>query len=235
MVYKKGIMKYNKNKCAIFTKEEKMLNHLILHANDVPNAIGLLDGKMGIALVLAHYARYSRKKEIEHAADFLVENVMNQLTTTTSIEFANGLSGIGWGIEYLIQNNYMKGCGADILQDIDERIMQVDVTRIKDWSLEKGLLGILHYVFYHLQGVNKSGSTVFDDSYLTSWESVLEDKELLYNQLQKGIHKEVDFYKPDLRMFIKQQSRVDTKRLSLKDGLAGKLELRMQNKQYALN
>ena len=37
------------NKCAIFTKEEKMLNHLILHANDVPNAIGLLDGKMGIA------------------------------------------------------------------------------------------------------------------------------------------------------------------------------------------
>ena len=144
MVYKKGIMKYNKNKCAIFTKEEKMLNHLILHANDVPNAIGLLDGKMGIALVLAHYARCSRKKKIEHAADFLVENVMNQLTTTVSIDFANGLSGIGWGIEYLIQNNYMKGCGADILQDLDERIMQVDVTRIKDWSLEKGLLGIFN-------------------------------------------------------------------------------------------
>lgn len=228
-------MKYNKNKCAIFTKEEKMLNHLILHANDVPNAIGLLDGKMGIALVLAHYARCSRKKNIEHAADFLVENVMNQLTTTVSIDFANGLSGIGWGIEYLIQNNYMKGCGADILQNIDERIMQFDVTRIKDWSLEKGLLGILHYVLYHLQGVNKSGSTVFDYSYLTSWKSVLEDKELWYNQLQKGLHKEVDFYKPDLRMFIKQQSRVDTKKLSLKDGLAGKLELRMQNKQYALN
>lgn len=235
MVYKKGTMKYNKNKCAIFTKEEKMLNHLILHANDVPNAIGLLDGKMGIALVLAHYARCSRKKNIEHAADFLVENVMNQLTTTVSIDFANGLSGIGWGIEYLIQNNYMKGCGADILQNIDERIMQFDVTRIKDWSLEKGLLGILHYVLYHLQGVNKSGSTVFDYSYLTSWKSVLEDKELWYNQLQKGLHKEVDFYKPDLRMFIKQQSRVDTKKLSLKDGLAGKLELRIQNKQYALN
>ena len=228
-------MKYNKNKCAIFTKEEKMLNHLILHANDVPNAIGLLDGKMGIALVLAHYARCSRKKNIEHAADFLVENVMNQLTTTVSIDFANGLSGIGWGIEYLIQNNYMKGCGADILQNIDERIIQFDVTRIKDWSLEKGLLGILHYVLYHLQGVNKSGSTVFDYSYLTSWKSVLEDKELWYNQLQKGLHKEVDFYKPDLRMFIKQQSRVDTKKLSLKDGLAGKLELRIQNKQYALN
>lgn len=235
MVYKKGIMKYNKNKYAIFTKEEKMLNHLILHANDVPNAIGLLDGKMGIALVLAHYARCSRKKKIEHAADFLVENVMNQLTTTVSIDFANGLSGIGWGIEYLIQNNYMKGRGADILQNIDERIMQFDVTRFKDWSLEKGLLGILHYVLYHLQGANKSGSSVFDDSYLDSWKSVLEDNELLYNQLQKGLHKEVDFYKPNLRMFIKQQSRVDTKRLSLKDGIAGKLELQMQNKQYALN
>lgn len=221
-------MRYNRNNYAIFTKEEKILNRLILHANDVPSAIGLLDGKMGIALVLAHYARCSRKKKVEHAADFLVESVMDQLTKTVSIDFANGLSGIGWGIEYLIQNNYMKGYGADILQNLDERIMQFDVTRIKDWSLEKGLLGILHYVLYHLQGANKSGSTVFDDSYLASWKSVLEDKKLLYNQLQKGLHKEVDFYKPDLRMFIKQQSRVDAKKLSLKEGLAGRLELQMQ-------
>ena len=123
----------------------------------------------------------------------------------------------------------MKGCGADILQNIDGRIMQFDVTRFKDWSLEKGLLGILHYVLYHLQGANKSGSSVFDNSYLDSWKSVLEDNELLYNQLQKGLHKEVDFYKPNLRMFIKQQSRVDTKRLSLKDGLASRLELLIQD------
>lgn len=231
MVYKKGIMKYNKNKCAIFTKEEKMLNHLILHANDVPNAIGLLDGKMGIALVLAHYARCSRKKKIEHAADFLVENVMNQLTTTVSIDFANGLSGIGWGIEYLIQNNYMKGCGADILQDLDERIMQVDVTRIKDWSLEKGLLGILHYVLYHLQGANKSELRVFDKPYLASWLSILKDNEDLHKLLQKGLDKEKDFYKSDLHIFIKQQSRVDTKKFSLGNGLAGKIELLMLNNQ----
>lgn len=231
MVYKKGIMKYNKNKCAIFTKEEKMLNHLILHANDVPNAIGLLDGKMGIALVLAHYARCSRKKKIEHAADFLVENVMNQLTTMVSIDFANGLSGIGWGIEYLIQNNYMKGCGADILQDLDERIMQVDVTRIKDWSLEKGLLGILHYVLYHLQGANKSELRVFDKPYLASWLSILKDNEDLHKLLQKGLDKEKDFYKSDLHIFIKQQSRVDTKKLSLGNGLAGKIELLMLNNQ----
>lgn len=231
MVYKKGIMKYNKNKCAIFTKEEKMLNHLILHANDVPNAIGLLDGKMGIALVLAHYARCSRKKKIEHAADFLVENVMNQLTTTVSIDFANGLSGIGWGIEYLIQNNYMKGCGADILQDLDERIMQVDVTRIKDWSLEKGLLGILHYVLYHLQGANKSELRVFDKPYLASWLSILKDNEDLHKLLQKGLDKEKVFYKSDLHIFIKQQSRVDTKKLSLGNGLAGKIELLMLNNQ----
>lgn len=231
MVYKKGIMKYNKNKCAIFTKEEKMLNHLILHANDVPNAIGLLDGKMGIALVLAHYARCSRKKKLEHAADFLVENVMNQLTTTVSIDFANGLSGIGWGIEYLIQNNYMKGCGADILQDLDERIMQVDVTRIKDWSLEKGLLGILHYVLYHLQGANKSELRVFDKPYLASWLSILKDNEDLHKLLQKGLDKEKDFYKSDLHIFIKQQSRVDTKKLSLGNGLAGKIELLMLNNQ----
>lgn len=224
-------MRYNKSNYAIFTKEEKMLNRLILHANDVPSAIGLLDGKMGIALVLAHYARCRGKKKLEHAADFLVENVMNQLTTTVSIDFANGLSGIGWGIEYLIQNNYMKGCGADILQDLDERIMQVEVTRIKDWSLEKGLLGILHYVLYHLQGANKSELRVFDKPYLASWLSILKDNEDLHKLLQKGLDKEKDFYKSDLHIFIKQQSRVDTKKLSLGNGLAGKIELLMLNNQ----
>ena len=221
-------MKFNKNNYAIFTKEERILNHLILHANDVSSAIGLLDGKMGIALVLAHYARCRNKKTIERVADFLVESVMDQLTTTISVDFANGLSGIGWGIEYLIQNNYMKGNGADILQNLDERIMQFDVTRIKNWSLEKGLLGILHYVLYHLQGANQSSSVVFDEPYLKSWQSVSVDNEILYKQLQKGLHREVGFYNPDLRMFIKRQSRVDAKKLSLKEGLAGRIELLMQ-------
>lgn len=87
-----------------------MLNRLILHANDVPSAIGLLDGKMGIALVLAHYARCRGKKKLEHAADFLVESVMNLLTKTVSIDFANGLSGIGWGIEYLIHKSGKTKC-----------------------------------------------------------------------------------------------------------------------------
>ena len=147
----------------------------------------------------------------------------------------DGLAGIieclTGKILILIQNNYMKGCGADILQDLDERIMQVDVTRIKDWSLEKGLLGILHYVLYHLQGANKSELRVFDKPYLASWLSILKDNEDLHKLLQKGLDKEKDFYKSDLHIFIKQQSRVDTKKLSLGNGLAGKIELLMLNNQ----
>lgn len=109
--------------------------------------------------------------------------------------------------------------------------MQVDVTRIKDWSLEKGLLGILHYVLYHLQGANKSELRVFDKPYLASWLSILKDNEDLHKLLQKGLDKEKDFYKSDLHIFIKQQSRVDTKKLSLGNGLAGKIELLMLNNQ----
>ena len=42
-----------------FTKEQRLLHQVVLHANDVP-ARGLFDGQMGIVLVLAEYARARR-------------------------------------------------------------------------------------------------------------------------------------------------------------------------------
>ena len=100
------------------SQEERLVNHLILHSNDCLN-IGLLDGKMGIALVLFHYARVYKSREFRFVAEYLLDQVIFSLTSRTSIGFADGLTGIGWGIEYLIQNGYMKGDSADICEVID--------------------------------------------------------------------------------------------------------------------
>lgn len=221
----------------VFTKEQKLLHHLILHSCDVPAALGLFDGMTGIMLVLAHYARARKQPVIENAADFLMSRIVNNMTDSTVVDLANGMAGIGWGIEYLIQNEYMKGCGAELTGELDERIMNVDVRRMTDDSLEKGLCGLFHYVAVHIQGAILQGKTVFDAQYLNDWLQILQKKriekpqEIKWKKMYKvldGILKGGTFYKPDLLSFIIPMKHIPVKKLGLRHGLAGYMEMQLQ-------
>ena len=218
-----------------FTKEERYLNHLVLHSHDVPSAIGLLKGEMGIALVLVHYARINKCCNIEKSADFIIANVLKRVSNTTTTDFATGLSGIGWGIEYLVQNNYMKGCGAEILQDVDKQIMNIDFSRCNNYSLFNGLKGYLHYAIAHIQGANISNKKVFDSSFVyslleatrKSLKEFSKDIELkmLYENLHDCIAGNRNVYSMDLTKFIKQNKKLEKNDLTLYSGYAGKIEL----------
>lgn len=220
-----------------FTKEQKLLHHLILHSCDVPMALGLFDGMTGIMLVLAHYARVRKQPLVENAADFLMSRIINNMTESTVMDLANGIAGIGWGIEYLIQNGYMKGCGAELTGELDERIMNLDVRRMTDDSLGKGLCGLFHYVAVHAQGAMLQGKTVFDAQYLNDWLHILQNKQAENPQEKKwgkmykvldGILKGGTFYKPDLLPFIIPMRYLPVKRLGLRHGLAGYVEMQLQ-------
>lgn len=128
-----------------FSEEEECLHHLIIHANDIPRALGLFNGKAGIMLVLAHYARARKKKIIEKVSDFLMSSILENLDDTTSIGFGDGLAGIGWSIEYLIRYGYLKGIGIDICESIDKKIMEFDIRRSNDFGIEHGLEGLFYY------------------------------------------------------------------------------------------
>ncbi len=220
-------------KTRIFTNEEKLLNHLVLHSNDVPSALGLLNGQMGILIVLAHYAKVRKQHQIERVSELLLENILKRLTKTVSINFADGLCGIGWGLEYLIQNDYMKGNSAELLQEVDAKIMEHDVLRIQDTSLDTGLEGTLHYVLAHLQGANRAGQRVFDKDYLENLVTRVrqlcinnqknQDFQNLFAKLVEGINGSRKFYEFQLLRFIKP--KYNPKFLTLKEGTAGQLEL----------
>ena len=64
------------------SKVDRLVNHLVLHSNDTPN-IGLFDGKMGITLVLFHYARAYKSRDCRLVAEYLLEQVMSSLTLRT--------------------------------------------------------------------------------------------------------------------------------------------------------
>lgn len=161
---------------------KRIANHLILHSSNLED-VGLFHGKMGIVLFFAHYARYTNMTAYDDFADELLDEVANNISNTLPINMESGLCGIGWGIEYLIQNGFMNGDSNEILANIDKKIMERDLRRVKDLSLETGLIGISYYIKSRIKKLpfNKENDS-FDYTYLSEWESIAKELNI-YNSL----------------------------------------------------
>lgn len=156
-----------KNFIINFSDSDRIAHALMLRSFFEPD-LGLFKGKMGIVLALGEY---SRKKENKIFVDFsfdLLEIIISKINKQLAFSLSNGLSGIGWGIEYLIQNEFVEGSSIDICEEIDQKIMETDPKRIWDMSLEDGFEGLLHYIFFHIQGACKQQTNLpFDSIYLS--------------------------------------------------------------------
>lgn len=210
------------------TTDEKLINRMILHADDNTDAPGLLTGQMGVVVVVANYAGIKSEPLYDHVADFLYDCAINHVTTATGIGFASGLAGICWGVEYLIQSGLMPGSGDEICEDLDKRIMRYDIRRIDDFSLNEGLLGLWHYVWARIQGNMKAGLPLpFDRRYLSDWESVLTtnaDKfpDGALGRLRAAVNDgNLQESRLDFMQFIKPMESVPESNLSLASGIAG--------------
>lgn len=152
------------------TKEPFLLRigrHLLLNASFLKN-LGLMHGKMGIILFFCHYARYTQNKLYEDFAGELLDEVYKEIHNHIYPGLENGLAGIGWGMEYMIQNEFMEGETNEVLEELDGRLMEQDIRRIADLSFQCGLGGILYYVMCRLNSPSRNRNCLpFDACYLS--------------------------------------------------------------------
>lgn len=164
---------------------KRIANHLIINASFM-NDLGLYHGKMGVVLFFAHYGRYTNNSLYDDFAGELLEEICADVHIGLPIDFENGLCGIGWGVEYLLQNGFLEGDSDEILYEIDQKIMEYDLKRLRDKSLKTGLRGILTYIQKRLlsKPLNRV-RTVFDDIYIYDFylvggdENALTDKQII--------------------------------------------------------
>jgi hypothetical protein len=133
---------------------QRIARYLMLHGSFCNN-IGLLNGKTGIAVFFYHYARYTKKRIYDDFAGELFDEIYKDIHVNIPVNFKDGLCGIAWGVEYLIRNKFVEGNSNDILEDLDKRIMEWDVRRITDCSLETGLSGIACNVISRMENREK--------------------------------------------------------------------------------
>lgn len=135
--------------------------------------LGLYNGKAGIVIFFAHFARHTKQTIYDDFAGKLLDEVYTQIHTETPINFKNGLCGIGWSMEYLLQNNFIDGNSNEVLAGIDEKIMERDPLRICDKSFETGAAGILFYILTRLFSSKRDINDIpFIPLYLENWHKV---------------------------------------------------------------
>lgn len=158
------------------TEEKKLLNriarYMILHASSM-NDLGLLTGKMGVCLFFYRYSIFTEKKYYADFAGELIDEIYDELHIDYSRSFNKGLAGIAWGVEYLIQHKFVDANVDEILEELDMQIVERDVRRITDISLNTGLEGLAHYV---LSRCITADNHIISKSYIANLIQSLKNK-----------------------------------------------------------
>ena len=202
-----------------FSFEQKMVHHLILKSPLIED-LGLFHGKMGIALFFFEYGRSTGCDVYTDIAEELLDDIWTLIHTELSFRFDSGLSGIGWGIEYLLQNRFISGDGNEVCEEMDRVIMQTDLCRLDDLRLDTGLEGIFYYVSARMQGAaSQKNPLPFDCRYREDLHHVnsffdMDDLDTFYNRYPVSVS-------PFLSSALLTEETYLSVPLGLKDGLAG--------------
>lgn len=149
-----------KNKENLLSKSDvddrlrRIANILLLNASFIDN-LGLLNGKMGIAIFFYQYSRYTKNKIFENYAGELIDEIYKEINRNTPVNFENGLTGIGWGIEYLVKNKFVQAETDEALIEIDTSVYRNSLYRPFLLETGKDLFG---YGLYYLARLREHGT-----------------------------------------------------------------------------
>lgn len=221
-----------------FDYSRRIVHYLLLNSA-FENNVSLFSGQMGIALSLSEYSRFMDNSIVLDFVEYSLDCIIEKIERKMNYSFSDGLSGIGWGMEYLIQNNFVEGESVEVCEEIDQKIMEYNLCRISDLSLDTGLEGLLHYVIYHLQGSMMQGShSPFDENYLLdlynvcriliSRENTMSLTALLEIYTHFYVTRKIENYNMKIIDFVKLSpgclpDDISSYALGLKEGLAGML------------
>jgi hypothetical protein len=141
--------------------DQRISNTLLLNASFIDN-IGLLHGKMGISICFYHLALQTKNRIYEDYAGELIDEIYDEITIHTPSGFENGLTGIGWGIEYLVQKGFIEADTDEVLEEFDNRIFKELIYNTpNDIGLLNGLVGIGTYFLKRIKNKASNDEKIF--------------------------------------------------------------------------
>ncbi len=112
---------------------------------------GLYEGKMGVCISL--YVSEQPADNIK--AGELLDEIGENVCSIESFSFNDGLLGIGWGIEWLAQNQMLEVNTNEVLEDLDDEVYKLIMYNKADSiELNTGTLGRLLYLYKRVTSKN---------------------------------------------------------------------------------
>lgn len=135
--------------------------------SNLPNSLFFMNGLAGFAFLCLLMAKIEKKVHYEYMAEMALDKVWNGLPKHASLCFTEGISGIGWLVEYICQNNLINGNPNVILAEIDERIQYVNWEKVRDFSFDNGFCGVVAYIYARIIGNRiRKEKKPFDDTFI---------------------------------------------------------------------
>ena len=111
--------------------------HQVFMESCIGKRPGLLNGKIGQAIFFFHYAAFTGHKAYETYALQLIDDMVKLIHSKTPIDYTGGLTGIGSGVEYIVQNGYIDADSDEVLEEIEAHIhlaipYETDVKNLAD-------------------------------------------------------------------------------------------------------
>jgi len=193
---------------------QKIYNHLLLNVAYIANP-GLYSGKTGCLLFFAHYARLFEDDVNNEIVSEIIDDIFASAGNLSSLNIPDGVCGIGWGVEYILQNQLMEGDSDEILADLDKMIYSRGIKTIVS---QADFIGVLKYIAIRLTsscGENKN--IPFPHNYLLELYQAAKDPEKMPDF---AVNNDVDIIKKVL-----EKGRYRRKPLGLSPEMTGQVSL----------
>jgi hypothetical protein len=142
---------------AIMEERIEKFNNFMMSQDINKIPFDLYGGKMGICIYFFHQARLSKNKGYEKFAEKILNEIYSELHEDLPIDIETGIAGIGFGINYLVLNNFINGDVNKVLRDIDARIFKVIAFNILPKRIDLNhmplnlIIGSIYYFYLRLK------------------------------------------------------------------------------------
>jgi hypothetical protein len=117
---------------------------------------GLWNGKAGMAIVYCLLMRHTNSDVFTEKALALLDDISDNIRFVRDVGFAEGITGIGWAIQWLADNEFLDINTDEALGEIDDSLYRTIVfSPDEDISMARGTLGKAIYFTKRHQSVNE--------------------------------------------------------------------------------
>lgn len=126
----------------------KQLDRMVMSLDIRNLPLGLFDGKMGLCIYFFHLAKLRNDHEYLSFAEKLLKHIYSLAGELSTIHLHAGMSGVAWGIHYLVKNEFVTGNLDQVLQEADDLLFR---TIQFDWlnKQEENRLNYLKLLVYY--------------------------------------------------------------------------------------